>query len=243
MPPTPRPNPRSRPRRATGRSRRLRANSPRLAETVARRGHHHDVAIKMPSGRLVKPRRRHKPIFCAIGAPAGRRHQEPAPAPHATLPIPSGRPVSVQDPGLPSTKVPCAQRNRNGCSALNSGQCARCSNPSRIGDRRVPCVRGIPGVVTRCCRDAWGGGRGGPGAGRRQRDRWWVLLWMGGAALRWPGLPLIQMPGIPAVTRRARAGGPGQHHGPAGTSGSAGARTRSGPARRAAPSALPGCSW
>jgi hypothetical protein len=57
----------------------------------------------------------------------------------------------------------------------------------------------------------------------------------GRGGVRWPGLPLIQMPGIPAVTRRARAGGPGQHHGPAGTSGSAGARTaiRSCPARRA----------
>src|ERR1035441_579931 len=43
------------------------------------------------------------------------------------------------------------------------------------------------------------------------------------------------MPGMPAVTRRARASGPGQHYGPAGTGGSAEARTaiRSCPARRA----------
>src|ERR1035441_7882786 len=43
------------------------------------------------------------------------------------------------------------------------------------------------------------------------------------------------MPGMPAVTRRARASGPGWHYGPAGTGGSAEARTaiRSGPARRA----------
>src|SRR5712691_1310609 len=51
------------------------------------------------------------------------------------------------------------------------------------------------------------------------------------------------MPGMPAVTRRARAIGPGQHYGPAGTGGSAEARTaiRSCPARRAV--VLPRCSW
>jgi hypothetical protein len=48
--------------------------------------------------------------------------------------------------------------------------------PFRIGVRRVLCVCGVPGVVTRCCWDAWVAGGGGPGAGRRQRDRWRVLV-------------------------------------------------------------------
>ena len=54
------------------------------------------------------------------------------------------------------------------------------------------------------------------------------------------GLLLIWVPGVPAVTRHACASGPGQHYGPAGTGGSAEARTVIGfcPARRAVGVAL-----
>ena len=59
--------------------------------------------------------------------------------------------------------------------------------------------------------------------------------WMGGGGSAVTGLLLIQVPGMPAVTRRARASGPGRHYGPAGSGGSAEARTviRSCPACRA----------
>ena len=102
-------------------------------------------------------------------------------------------------------------------------------------------VRGIPGVVTRCCRDAGVGGRGCSGC--------WLASagsvvsaspgWAGGSSAV-TGLLLIWVPGVPAVTRRACASGPGQHYGPAGNGGSAEARTAIGscPARRAVRVAL-----
>ena len=63
--------------------------------------------------------------------------------------------------------------------------------------------------------------------------------WAGGSSAV-TGLLLIWVPGVPAVTRRACASGPGQHYGPAGTGGSAEARTAIGscPARCAVGVAL-----
>jgi hypothetical protein len=113
----------------------------------------------------------------------------------------------------------------------------------RVG-RRVLSVRGIPGVVTRCCRDAGVGGRGCSGC--------WLTSagsvvsaspgWAGGSSAV-TGLLLIWVPGVPAVTRRACASGPGQHYGLQELAAALKLAPRSGPARRAAPLALPWCSW
>jgi len=67
---------------------------------------------------------------------------------HGALSFSSGRLASVQELGLPSTKIPCAQRNRNGFSALNSGQYASFPDASRIGDRRVaPLLRWLMAAI------------------------------------------------------------------------------------------------
>jgi hypothetical protein len=66
--------------------------------------------------------------------------------------------------------------------------------------------------------------------------------WAGGSSAV-TGLLLIWVPGVPAVTRRACASGPGQHYGLQELAAALKLAPRSGPAWRAAPLALPWCSW
>ena len=118
------------------------------------------------------------------------------------------------------------------------------SQANRVGVRRVLSVRGIPGVVTRCCRDARVGGRGcsgcwqasagsvvsaSPGwAGAACGDRVAAHLDAGHAGgnttrtCQWSRDSIMAPQELAAALKLA---------------------PRSGPARRAAPLALPRCSW